>query len=115
MFEAYSRNKYNSTGLVQWMLNSAWPSNMWHLYDYYLQSGGSYFGVKKALSQPLHLLYSYDVPPTPAPPPTPPADITHCVLVLQTDTSEDEYRSAPTKSAQVACNMRVTYVTCTAA
>ena len=24
MFEAYSRNKYNSTGLVQWMLNSAW-------------------------------------------------------------------------------------------
>eukprot|EP01045_Picozoa_sp_COSAG04_P011524 COSAG04_NODE_743_length_10649_cov_26.557820_9_plen_30_part_00 len=29
MFEAYSRNKYNATGLIQWMLNSAWPSNMW--------------------------------------------------------------------------------------
>lgn len=37
MFEAYTRNKYNSTGLIQWMLNSPWPSNMWHLYDYYYQ------------------------------------------------------------------------------
>ena len=44
MFEGYSRNKYNSTGLIQWMLNSAWPSNMWHLFDYYLQTGGAYFG-----------------------------------------------------------------------
>ena len=35
---------------------------MWHLYDYYLQSGGSYFGAKKANAAPLHLLYSYDVP-----------------------------------------------------
>ena len=33
---------------------------MWHLYDYYLQSGGSYFGAKKANAAPLHLLYSYD-------------------------------------------------------
>ena len=26
MYEAYSRNKYQSTGVVQWMLNNAWPS-----------------------------------------------------------------------------------------
>ncbi len=26
MFEAYSRNKYTSTGIIQWMLNNAWPS-----------------------------------------------------------------------------------------
>jgi exo-1,4-beta-D-glucosaminidase len=26
MFEAYSKNKYNSTGLIQWMLNSACKS-----------------------------------------------------------------------------------------
>src|SRR5262249_60224400 len=26
MFEAYSRNKYKSTGVIQWMLNNAWPS-----------------------------------------------------------------------------------------
>ena len=26
MFEAYRRNKYTSTGVIQWMLNNAWPS-----------------------------------------------------------------------------------------
>ena len=46
MFEAYSRNKYSSTGVIQWMLNNAWPSNIWHLYDYYLRPGGGYFGAK---------------------------------------------------------------------
>jgi len=37
MYEAYSRNKYQSTGVIQWMLNNAWPSMIWHLYDYYLR------------------------------------------------------------------------------
>ncbi len=59
MFEAYSRNKYGSTGVIQWMLNNAWPSLIWHLYDYYLQPAGGYFGVKKAC-EPLHVQYSYD-------------------------------------------------------
>jgi len=59
MFEAYSRNKYTSTGIIQWMLNNAWPSTIWHLYDYYLQPAGGYFGAKKAC-EPLHVLYSYD-------------------------------------------------------
>jgi exo-1,4-beta-D-glucosaminidase len=59
MFEAYSRNKYTSTGVVQWMLNNAWPSMIWHLYDYYLDTGGGYFGTKKAC-EPLHIQYSYD-------------------------------------------------------
>jgi exo-1,4-beta-D-glucosaminidase len=59
MFEAYSRNKYDSTGVIQWMLNNAWPSLIWHLYDYYLQPGGGYFGAKKAC-EPLHVQYSYD-------------------------------------------------------
>ena len=59
MFEAYSRNKYTSTGIIQWMLNNAWPSTIWHLYDYYLQPAGGYFGTKKAC-EPLHVLYSYD-------------------------------------------------------
>ena len=48
MFEAYSRNKYTSTGVIQWMLNNAWPSMIWHLYDFYLRPGGGYFGAKKA-------------------------------------------------------------------
>jgi exo-1,4-beta-D-glucosaminidase len=59
MFEAYARDKYTSTGVIQWMLNNAWPSIFWHLYDYYLQPAGGYFGAKKA-NEPLHVQYSYD-------------------------------------------------------
>jgi exo-1,4-beta-D-glucosaminidase len=59
MYEAYSRNKYNSTGVIQWMLNNAWPSMIWHLYDYYLRPGGGYFGAKKAL-QAFDPIYGYD-------------------------------------------------------
>ena len=59
MFEAYSRNKYGSTGVIQWMLNNAWPSLIWHLYDYYLQPAGGYFGAKKAC-EPVHVQFSYD-------------------------------------------------------
>lgn len=59
MFEAYGRNKYTSTGVIQWMLNNAWPSMIWHLYDYYLDTGGGYYGTKKAL-EPIHVQYSYD-------------------------------------------------------
>ena len=59
MYEAYSRNKYQSTGVIQWMLNNAWPSMIWHLYDYYLRPGGGYFGAKRAL-EALHPLYGYD-------------------------------------------------------
>jgi exo-1,4-beta-D-glucosaminidase len=59
MYEAYSRNKYTSTGVIQWMLNNAWPSMIWHLYDYYLRPGGGYFGAKKAL-QALDPVYGYD-------------------------------------------------------
>ena len=59
MYEAYSRNKYQSTGVIQWMLNNAWPSMIWHLYDYYLRPGGGYFGAKRAM-EPLHPIYGYD-------------------------------------------------------
>jgi exo-1,4-beta-D-glucosaminidase len=59
MMEAYGRNKYTSTGVIQWMLNNAWPGMIWHLYDWYLRPGGSYFGVKRAC-EPLHVQYSYD-------------------------------------------------------
>ena len=59
MYEAYSRNKYTSTGVIQWMLNNAWPSVIWHLYDYYLRPGGGYFGAKTAM-QALHPVYGYD-------------------------------------------------------
>jgi exo-1,4-beta-D-glucosaminidase len=59
MFEAYARNKYVSTGVIQWMLNNAWPSLIWHLYDYYLVPAGGYFGTKKA-QEIVHVQYDWD-------------------------------------------------------
>ena len=59
MFEAYSHRKYGSTGVIQWMLNNAWPSTIWHLYDFYLRPGGGYFGAKIAM-EPVHPMYAYD-------------------------------------------------------
>jgi exo-1,4-beta-D-glucosaminidase len=59
MFEAYTRHKYRATGVVQWMLNNAWPSLIWHLHDYYLRPGGGFFGTQKGC-EPLHVLYAYD-------------------------------------------------------
>jgi exo-1,4-beta-D-glucosaminidase len=41
------------------MLNNAWPSIIWHLYDAYMRPGGGYFGTKKAC-EPIHVQYSYD-------------------------------------------------------
>ena len=49
MFEAFGRNKYVATGVIQWMLVNAWPSHMWHLMDYcelcVLDLSVSVFGV----------------------------------------------------------------------
>jgi exo-1,4-beta-D-glucosaminidase len=41
------------------MLNNAWPSMIWHLYDWYLRPGGGYFGAKRAM-EVLHPVYGYD-------------------------------------------------------
>jgi exo-1,4-beta-D-glucosaminidase len=41
------------------MLNNAWPSLHWHLYDYFLNPAGAYFGARIA-NEPLHIQYSYD-------------------------------------------------------
>jgi exo-1,4-beta-D-glucosaminidase len=48
-----------ATGVIYWMLNNAWPSLHWHLYDYFLNPAGAYFGAKMA-NQPVHIQYSYD-------------------------------------------------------
>jgi exo-1,4-beta-D-glucosaminidase len=59
MFESFGERKYAATGVIQWMLNNAWPGMIWHLYDFYLRPGGSYFGTKKAC-EPVHVQYAYD-------------------------------------------------------
>ncbi|KAF2762884.1 hypothetical protein EJ05DRAFT_534352 [Pseudovirgaria hyperparasitica] len=51
-FEAYSMRKsadHPATGLIYWMLNNAWPSLHWQLFDYYLKPTAAYYGVKNAL------------------------------------------------------------------
>ena len=58
MFEAFSVNRYKSTGVIQWMLNSAWPEMYWQLYDYYMLPNGAYYGTKKAC-EPLNIVYNY--------------------------------------------------------
>lgn len=58
MFEAFRANRPNSTGIIQWMLNSAWPSFYWQLYDFYLIPTPAYYAVKKALA-PIQLIYNY--------------------------------------------------------
>jgi exo-1,4-beta-D-glucosaminidase len=58
MFEAFSAHRFRATGVIQWMLNSAWPELYWQLYDAYLMPNGAYYGAKKA-NQPLHVVYDY--------------------------------------------------------
>jgi len=58
MFEAFRVNRPNSTGIIQWMLNSAWPSFYWQLYDYYLLPTAAYYAARKA-NAPLQIIYNY--------------------------------------------------------
>ncbi len=59
MFEAFSVNRYEATGVIQWMLNSAWPEMYWQLYDSYLLPNAAYFATKKA-GQPIQSIYNYE-------------------------------------------------------
>jgi exo-1,4-beta-D-glucosaminidase len=58
MFEAFRVNIPKSTGIIQWMLNSAWPSLYWQLYDYYLRPTAAYYAARTA-NQPVQLIYNY--------------------------------------------------------
>lgn len=58
MFEAFRANIPDATGIVQWMLNSAWPSLYWQVYDWYLQPTAAYYSLRdgNAVQQ---LVYDY--------------------------------------------------------
>jgi exo-1,4-beta-D-glucosaminidase len=58
MFEAFHVNRPNSTGIIQWMLNSAWPGMLWQLYDWYLMPNGAFYATKNAC-RPLNIIYNY--------------------------------------------------------
>lgn len=60
-FEAYASRAFAprpATGMVYWMLNSAWPSLNWQLWDWYLDPGAAYFAAREA-NQPLHAFFDY--------------------------------------------------------
>ena len=46
MVEAHRVNVPRSTGIIQWMLNSAWPSLYWQMYDWYMVPTSAYWSVK---------------------------------------------------------------------
>jgi exo-1,4-beta-D-glucosaminidase len=58
MFEAFRARMPEATGIVQWMLNSAWPSIYWQLYDWYGVPTAAYYGVKTACA-PEQLVFNY--------------------------------------------------------
>ncbi len=56
MFEAFSIRRPKTTGLIQWMLNSAWPELYWQLYDYYLVPNGAFYGARDA-ARPINIAF----------------------------------------------------------
>lgn len=61
-FEAFavkwSDKNRPATGLIYWMLNNAWPSLHWNVWDYYMKPGGSYYGAKAGARRE-HVVYDY--------------------------------------------------------
>ena len=76
MYEAFRANVPEATGIVQWMLNSTWPSLYWQLYDWYGIPTAGYYGVKKA-NAPVQAVYNY-------------AD--HCVYVVNDGVPSNSYK-----------------------
>ena len=59
MFEAFRVRLPQTTGIIQWMLNSAWPSLYWQLYDWYGVPTAGYYGARKGC-EPRQLLFDYE-------------------------------------------------------
>jgi len=58
MFEAFAINRSNTTGIIQWMYNSAWPKLIWQFWDYNLLPNGAFYGARKG-ARNLNLSYNY--------------------------------------------------------
>ncbi|MBD5220090.1 MAG: glycoside hydrolase family 2 [Bacteroidales bacterium] len=58
MFEAFRARIPRATGIVQWMLNSAWPSFYWQLYDHYLVPTSAFYSLHHS-NAPVQLIYDY--------------------------------------------------------
>jgi len=58
MYEAFAVNRNTTTGIIQWMYNSAWPKLIWQLWDYNLMPNAAFYGAKNGARQ-LNLAYNY--------------------------------------------------------
>ena len=58
MFEAFAVNRSNTTGIIQWMYNSAWPKLIWQFWDYNLLPNASFYGAKLGARQ-VNIAYNY--------------------------------------------------------
>ncbi|MGA7617334.1 MAG: sugar-binding domain-containing protein [Thermoanaerobaculia bacterium] len=58
MFESFSLRRPVATGIIQWMMNSAWPEMYWQFYDYYLVPTGAFYAARDA-SRPVHIAYDH--------------------------------------------------------
>ena len=55
MYEAANHRMWDITqGVMLWKLNSCWPTEVWQLYDWFLNPTSAYYFTKKAL-EPLHI------------------------------------------------------------
>ncbi|MGD8278015.1 MAG: glycoside hydrolase family 2 TIM barrel-domain containing protein [Gemmatimonadota bacterium] len=54
VFEAAQQDLTRTAGVILWKTNSAWPSVMWQVYDWYLRPNAGYYYAKKA-SEPVHV------------------------------------------------------------
>jgi exo-1,4-beta-D-glucosaminidase len=58
MFEAFAINRSKTTGIIQWMFNSAWPKLIWQLWDYNLMPNGAFYGARIGARQ-VNIAYNY--------------------------------------------------------
>ena len=54
IFEAAGSKLNQTAGILLWKLNSAWPSMMWQIYDWFLEPNAGYYYIQKAC-EPLHV------------------------------------------------------------
>lgn len=58
MFESFAINRSKTTGIIQWMYNSAWPKLIWQLWDYNLMPNGAFYGARIGGRQ-VNIAYNY--------------------------------------------------------
>ncbi|HKJ32794.1 MAG TPA: beta galactosidase jelly roll domain-containing protein [Balneolales bacterium] len=57
IFEAAGSRLNHTGGVMLWKLNSAWPSVIWQIYDWYLEPNAGYYYMQKAC-EPLHVQFN---------------------------------------------------------